>query len=196
MQTSRIVRAIIVGCTALILPFQASATDCSAWPRFSTTEDYLRPNSQPAAEVDDFLNTSEFSSGLVLEAQLHGDELWVDILKFPGHSSAAIGMAAIMKIGRLVDADFEKLVLADNGNPAFFIYEPVAREIGCQFIWGREGGQNPIYLMRILAMNLHRYETNALVATGFTGSLLGDTKLALSINTEILLPDWALSAVN
>lgn len=182
--------------TALIAPTAAFATDCTAWPRFAASEDYLKPLSLSPSEVAEALNASQYSSGLEVTTELRGRELWLDITLFPGDAPVVTGTAAIMKVGRLVDADFDQLVLSDDGTPIFSISEPVARELGCQFIWGREGGENPIHLMRILMKNLMRYETGQPLTTGFTGSLLGDTNLALSINNEVLAPEWALSAVH
>lgn len=141
------------------------------------------------------MNTSQFSSGLEITAELRARELWLDVTLFPGDAPVVTATAAIMKTGRLVDADYDLLVLSDDGTPVFSIAESVTRELGCQFIWGREGGENPIHLMRILMKNLMRYETGQPVTTGFTGHLLGDTNLALSINNEVLAPEWAMSAV-
>ncbi len=45
--------------------------------------------------------------------------------------------------------------------------------------WGREGGQNPIALMRDLYKSMRHYETDQLITTHFKGLLLGDTDLAL-----------------
>lgn len=91
--------------------------------------------------------------------------------------------------------DFDALVLVDNGTPIFLVDEGIAREVGCQFIWGREGGENPIHLLRILMKNLKRYDTGQPVTTGFTGHLLGDTTLAMRVNNEVLAQEWAISAV-
>ncbi|WP_288929228.1 hypothetical protein [uncultured Maritimibacter sp.] len=181
--------------SVLIAPTAAFATDCTAWRSFVASEDYLKPLSLSPSEVAVVLNASEYSSGLEVSTELRGQELWLDITLFPGDAPAVAGTAAIMKVGRLVDADFDALVLSDDGTPIFSISEPVSRELGCQFIWGREGGENPIHLMRILMKNLMRYETGKPVATGFTGSLLGDTNLALQINNEVLVPEWAFSSI-
>lgn len=188
-------KALAVVISAIFSPTLVYATDCSAWSRFSSTEEYLSPLSLKPNDLAVALNTSEYSSGLEVSIMQRGTELWLDITRFPGDAPVVTGTAAIMKVGRLLDADFEKIVLADNDTPLFFIEEPVLREIGCQFIWGREGGENPIHLMRILMKNLIRYETGQPVTTGFTGHLLGDTTLAMRINNEVLAPEWAMSAV-
>lgn len=180
---------------ALIAPAATFATDCTAWSRFAASEAYLKPLSLSPSEVAKALNASQYSSGLEVTTELRGRELWLDITLFPGDTPVVTGTAAIMKVGRLVDADFDLLVLSDEGTPIFSISEPVARELGCQFIWGRGGGENPIHLMRILMKKLMRYETGQPVTTGFTGHLLGDTNLALSVNNEVLAPEWAMSAV-
>ena len=180
----------------LSLPAVVEATDCREWSNFSTNEEYLEPISfTPAALVSE-LNKSSYSNGLQISISENGSELWMDITRFPGDAAVVTATAAIMKVGRLVNHDFDILVLSDGESAIFQIVEPVAREIGCQFIWGREGGQNPIHLMRILMRNLQHYETGSFVSDGFTGHLLGDTTLAMDINNQILIPDWAMSALD
>ncbi|WP_139194602.1 hypothetical protein [Roseovarius tolerans] len=181
--------------TVLLAPNALYATDCSAWSQFNSTQDYLESRSIDPLEVDDALNASQFSRGLEITTELRDRELWIDILSFPGDAPVVTGTAAIMKVGRLAGGEFDALVLVDNGTPIFLVDEPIAREVGCQFIWGREGGENPIHLLRILMKNLKRYDTRQPVTTGFTGHLLGDTTLAMRINNEVLAQEWAFSAL-
>ena len=100
-----------------------------------------------------------------------------------------------MQAGRLADERFQRLVLAEAETGIFVIEEPALRAIGCRFIWGREGGENPIALIRDLFRNLVWYESGRPLSVRFSGSLLGDTSLAMSLNNELLIPKWVMSAV-
>ncbi|MEY8802147.1 hypothetical protein AB9K35_17860 [Leisingera sp. XS_AS12] len=174
----------------------ALATGCDAWPQFASSAPYLEPLSVPAKDIGGHLNGWEWSDGMQFASRLHGSELWLDITQFPGNATAAAASRSVMQLGRIADEDFATLVLAEGDAGLFSISEPELRAIGCQFIWGKEGGQNPIALMRDLYKALRHYESGAPLSTGFNGSLLGDTNLALQLNNKIVLPQWAMSAVN
>jgi hypothetical protein len=120
----------------------ASATDCSKWSRFSTNREYLEPLSVDSAEVGSFFSSYEHAGGVQLSSELRGDELWLDITEFPGNTTAAAAPRIVMQVGRLVKDDFKVLVLAEDQTGLFAIPEPELRRIGCQFIWGIEGGEN------------------------------------------------------
>jgi hypothetical protein len=181
-------------CVYLGLPSILFA-DCSAWPRFASTEEYLKPLSVEAVAIGPHLSASEYTQGVELHSEIRGDELWLDVVKYPGTTSAAIAPALIMRVGRLADDNFQSLVLAHEGNGLFKIERGDLRKIGCRFIWGREGGENPIVLMRELYQKLTYYETGAPLSRSFTGSLMGDTGLALNLNNEIVLPAWIFEDV-
>lgn len=187
-----VIPSIIVTFWAL----EAHATDCDNWPQFSSTEAYLEPLSVNAGDMGDHMNNWEWSDGVQFSTELRDEELWLDILSFPGEASAAVAGRTIMQIGRLASEDFDRLVLADDGTGLFLIEKPDLRRIGCQFIWGREGGQNPIALIRDMYRSLAHYPSGAPLSTAFTGSLMGDTSLALKLNNEVLIPKWAVSAIN
>mgnify|MGYP006281628591 CR=1 FL=1 len=174
---------------------QAAATDCSAWPRFASSEPYLKPLSVPAAEIGAHLTASSWSDGVEFSSEMRGRDLWLDITHFPGQTSAAAAPAAIMRTGRLADNSFDRLVLSHDGTGLFSINRGPLREIGCRFIWGREGGENPIALLRELYQQLSYYETGQSRGSGFNGSLLGDTHRALQLNNEVLLPAWVIEDV-
>ncbi|AXI54780.1 hypothetical protein C1J05_09970 [Sulfitobacter sp. JL08] len=180
----------------LVSAGQMHATDCEQWPQFSSTEDYLEPLSVKADEIGEHMNRWQWSDGVQFSTEMRGDELWLDILAFPGDSTAAAAGRAIMQTGRLASEDFDRLVLADKGVGIFSIEEPKLRAIGCQFIWGREGGQNPIALIRDMYKSMVHYPSGEPLSTAFNGSLFGDTNLAISLNNEMLIPNWVLSAVN
>ncbi|MFG6572468.1 hypothetical protein ACGYLO_12745 [Sulfitobacter sp. 1A13353] len=185
-------------CSALMLFSLASgaqATDCSEWAYFSSSEEFLEPLSVPAKKIGKHLTVSEYSDDVVFSSRRRGKDVWLDIEDFPATSPAIAATRALMMAGRLMDENFERLVLEDDGNPIFAINEPELREIGCQFIWAREGGQNPLALMRELYQAMVWYEGGRPLSDQWNGSLLGDTGLAAKLSTEVLMPEWAMSAV-
>ncbi len=191
-------RAYTKFCSAVILTAlatSAGATGCEKWSRFASQDDYLEPHSVPAAKIGKHLSASEWSQGIEFKSTRHGKEVWLDITSYPGETTAAGGSRAIMMVGRLMDENFEKLVLAEAGKGIFVISEPELRAIGCRFIWGKEGGENPIALMRELFKALRWYEGDRPLSTAWNGSLFGDTNNAISLHSEVLMPEWAMSAV-
>lgn len=183
----------IIAFTLLASP--ALATDCSAWSRFSSTEEYLEPLSIPAAQIGEFLTKSPHSQGIVFSSKRHGEEIWLDIVSYPGDTTAAGASRALMQTGRLAGDDFETLVLTDNGQPLFAFSEPDLRNVGCRFIWAREGGENPIALMRELFKSMKDYNSMRPISNAFNGSLMGDSMTAMSLNNDVLVPKWVMSAV-
>lgn len=179
----------------LSLATGAQAMDCSEWAHFSSSEEFLEPLSVPAKKIGKHLTSSEYSDGVVFSSRRKGKDVWLDIEKFPGTTTAIAGTRAIMMAGRLMDENFERLVLEDDGKPVFAISEPDLRAVGCQFIWAREGGQNPIALMRELYRAMVWYEDGRPMSAQWNGSLLGDTTLAASLSVDVLMPEWAMSAV-
>jgi hypothetical protein len=176
---------------ALLLPATAFA-DCSNWSSFSSHEAYLEPLSVPAGEIGAHLTASPWTGGVKFHSELREGDLWLDIMEFPGATSAAVAPSVVMQVGRLADDGFGRLVLAHEGQGLFAIERAALRDIGCQFIWGREGGENPIALMRVLYRKMTYFETGQPISTRFSGHLLGDTSLALNINNEIVLPAWVV----
>jgi len=180
---------------ATLIAGSANATDCAAWPRFSSSEAYLTPLSVEVSKVGEFFSSYEYSQGIQFTSEMRGSELWLDIVEFPGTTTAAGAPRVVMQIGRLVKDDFETLVLSEDGEGLFAISEDNLRNIGCQFIWGREGGQNPIALIRELYKQMEYYETRLPLSTRWNGSLLGDTTLAMTLNNDLVLPKWVVSAI-
>lgn len=169
------------------------ATDCSAWPIGSSPEAYMAPLSVPADRIGARL--TEISDGVQVTSELKGDELWIDITEYPGDLTAAAAPRIVLQTGRLAGPGFSRLVLADGGQGVFSLSEAEARMLGCQFQWGVRGGENPIHLLREMYKAMRFYETGQLISTNFTGSLMGDTSLALNLNNEVFLPRWVLSSV-
>jgi len=185
-------------CTAVMalgIASGAGATTCEQWSYFSSTEEFLEPLSVSSKKIGKHLTASEYSDGVVFSSRRKGKDVWLDIEKFPGSSSAIASTRALMMAGRLMDENFERLVLEDDGKPIFAISESKLREIGCQFIWSREGGQNPLALMRELYQAMVWYEDGRPMSTLWNGSLLGDTSLAAQLSAQVLMPEWAMSAV-
>ena len=192
-------KAISKICSAVLLVSfgsAAQATDCSQWPHFSSTEDYLEPLSVPATKIGQHLTASEHADGIVFSSRRRGADIWLDIETYPGATVAIAGTRAIMIAGRLMDENFKRLMLEDDGTPIFAISEPDLRAVGCQFIWASEGGQNPIALMREFYKAMVWYEDGAPLSDQWNGSLMGDSTLAARLNAEALIPKWIMSAVD
>lgn len=175
--------------------FPAFSTDCSAWPEFSSNAPDLQPQSIAVSDIQNYINGLETSEGVVLDIEQSGKELWIDVVYLPDNATVISGLRAVMQIGRLISGDFEKVVLSDDGKGIYQLPEPKLREIGCQFIWGYEGGQNPIYLIRVFFESLENYPDGQKAVTGFTGQLLGDTNLAMEYHNNQFARQWLLSAL-
>ncbi len=117
------------------------------------------------------------------------------VLKTLRQNPAAAALRFVFMIGRLSDESYDRLVLMDEGEPLFYISEPDLRSVGCRFIWRRQGGENPIALMRDFYSNLYFFGTDQPVVRGLNGSLLGDTQRILQANNEVVLPSWIVSAI-
>jgi hypothetical protein len=191
-------RALLVSAlfTALILPEESHATDCSRWSRFPSNEAYLQPLSVSAAEIDGHLNGSMDLEGIEIAVDLDGGDLLLDVLSYPGDLTAAAALRVVFMIGRLSDESYDRLVLIDKGEHLFYINEPDLRSVGCRFIWRRQGGENPIALMRDFYSDLRFFDTDQPVVRGLSGSLLGDTQRVLQANNEVVLPAWIVSAID
>ena len=171
----------------------ALANECGSnyWP--GTLSEH-KPNSVAVSELNGFLSTFPSAEGIMFEIKRKPDELWIDILEYPGHVTVAASIRILFIIGRITDGDFGALVLADAGKGIFRISENDIRAIGCQFVWSVRGrGQNPIALIRQFIDTLRYYDTGQRVAPQFNGSLLGDTNKAMIALNKIVYPEWILS---
>ena len=173
----------------------ASSTDCSAWPEFSSVDPALQPQSVAVSDIQNYINGLVTSEGVVFDIENQDNELWIDIVYVPDNATVISGLCAVMQLGRLVSGDFEKIVLSDEGKGIYQLPEPKLREIGCQFIWGAEGGQNPIYLIRVFFENLEMYPDAKKAVSGFSGHLMGDTNLAMEYHNNQFAKQWILSAL-
>ena len=145
--------------------------------------------------LEPFLRTLPAAEGIGFAVKNTSKEVWVDITTYPGEVTLLAATRVVFILGRMVKPGYDYLVLADNGEPVFKIgYDDIHR-IGCQFVWGEEGGQNPIALIRDFVDSLRYYSNGARVAPEFPGSLFGDTNIAVSTMNEIVNPQWVLRSV-
>jgi len=148
------------------------------------------------SELANFLDTFPTADGIKFDVDIRPNELWIDVLEYPGDVTMAAASRILFIIGRIADGEFGELVLADNGEGLYKISEESIRAIGCQFVWGVEGrGQNPIALIRDFADNLEYYDSGQRVAARFTGSLLGDTTAAMDVLNKYVNRNWVLRTV-
>lgn len=161
------------------------------WPGTLTEHEV---DSVSVSNLQRFLDTAPVFDGITFSVTTQGDELWLDVVKYPGDVSALASVRTILVIGRVVQPDYAKLVLADTGRGIFEIPYEALHKIGCQFVWGIQGaGQNPIALNRDLIDNMRDYATNERVAPPFNGSLLGDTSKMVNAFNDVVYPRWLLS---
>ncbi|PYB77012.1 hypothetical protein [Rhizobium wuzhouense] len=144
-------------------------------------------------DLQDFLDTAPVFDGISFSVTAVGDELWLDILKYPGKVTALASIRTILVIGRVVRPDYTKLVLTDAGKGIFEIPYGALHRIGCQFVWGVQGaGQNPNALNRDLVDAMRFYGTGQRIAPPYDGLLLGDTGKMLNTLNDVVYPRWLL----
>lgn len=179
---------------ALISPGRAAAgpESCAAdyWP--GTLPEHA-VDSVSIGDLQEFLDTAPVFDGISFSVTTVGDELWLDILKYPGQVTALASIRTILVIGRVVRPDYSKLVLSNAGKGIFEIPYGALHRIGCQFVWSVQGaGQNPIALNRDLVDAMRVYGTGQRIAPPYDGSLLGDTGKMLNTLSEVVYPRWLL----
>lgn len=173
----------------------ASANQCST-PYFAGTLPEHEVASVKVSQLGEFLGSFPTAEGVKFDIDVRPEELWVDVVEYPGDVTVAAASRILFIIGRVADGEFGKLVLADEGEGIYQISEADIRAIGCQFVWGVEGrGQNAIALVRQLADNLEYYGTGQRVGRRFTGAPLGDTMAALDVLNNFINPNWVMRTV-
>ncbi|UXT64140.1 hypothetical protein FY133_00545 [Agrobacterium tumefaciens] len=145
--------------------------------------------------IQSFLDTSSAVDGIKFDVTIKGKEVWLDIVQYPPQVSVIASLRSLLVLGRVVKPGYDKLVLADGNKGLFQVSYHDIHAIGCQFVWGTEGGQNPIHLLRELADSLTYYADGSRVAPPFTGSLMGDTSAMLGTMNKIVYPEWLLKTV-
>jgi len=178
----------------MIIGTAASAADC-AGIQLRGSVDNAPADTVQAGQLESWLNSSEWTGGVKLDVEERGKDLALDVTLFPGQTTAAAAGRIAMLVGRVTVGDFERIVFVDGGRNQFYIDFPLLKNIGCRFVVGEaSGGENPIALMRELFDGL-RDMSGLRVAPPYTGALLGDTMIATTVNNEVFVPRWAMSAV-
>lgn len=189
----RLVSCAFIG---MIVPnFPAAAADCSEWSQFRSSNPKLAPQSVSIGDIQNYMNTIETSEGVIFDIEQRQAEIWIDIVFVPDDATMVSGLRAVMQMGRILAGDFDRIVLSDEGTGVYQLPEAKFREIGCQFVWGEEGGQNPIYLIRLFFQNLEIHPTGTKAVSGFTGHLLGDTTRAMDYHNQQFARSWILSGL-
>ncbi|RVO43472.1 hypothetical protein CN093_03965 [Sinorhizobium meliloti] len=175
--------------------FAAQPQSCGSeyWP--GTLPEH-QVDSVEVADIQQFLDTSPVFDGIEFAATVRNDELWLDIVRYPGDVTMLASIRTLLVIGRVVKPQYKKVVLADNGTGLFEISYNDLHAIGCQFVWGVQGkGQNPVALNRDLADRLRFYPDGGRVAPPYNGSLMGDTNAMLTTMNKIVYPQWMMKTV-
>lgn len=172
----------------------ALAAECPG-QMFSATIEKTEPTSVGVREIPAFLAAASWSDGVKLSASQEGEEVWLDVIEFPGTTSVAAAPRIVWLIGRVINTDAKTVVFADKGKALFSIDMITLKDIGCRFVVGEDTGENPIALMREFYDSVVYYGSNRRIAPAYTGSLLGDTGSAMTANNEVFVPKWIMSAV-
>ena len=164
--------------------------------RFASDDPAKAPFSVPVFLIEERINRDESADGIRLSISTSGKIMRVDIKEIPGRTSIAAVIRVIMMIGRLAESDYTEMRFSDEGTDIFVIDGKKIREIGNQFVWGEEGkGQNPIHLMRLFVDAL-RTPDGMRVAPPMTGSLLGDTNIAITTINKRFHPEWTMRTID
>lgn len=189
--TSRLSLAAALGAAVLAANPAASCEQGAFAP---STEEHLQPLSVPASEIGAWLTASPYSSGIHFTSELHGRDLWLDITDFPERAPEVGSIRALMQLGRVVDADLDRLVLVDGQEALFVVAEADLRSVGCQFVWPANTGANPIDLMRRMIEAL-REENGGRPIEGLTTTGSAGTSVnAVAIVEDHLNVAWVESA--
>ena len=177
------------------LPSVSAASECLGQV-LSAAPDLTRPNSVANSDLESLINGgASWADGVKISVDGRGKELWLDVTEYPGTTAIAATPRIIWLIGRISSGAQTRVVFSDGKKGLFAIDEPILKNIGCRFVIGQEGGENPIALMREFYDALTYFDTGARVAPRFNGSLLGDTMIALDVNNKVFVPAWVANAV-
>lgn len=189
--TSHLPLAVALGAAVLAA---SSAASCEQGAFASSTEEHLQPLSVPASEVGTWLTASPYSSGIHFTSELHGRDLWLDITDFPARAPEVASIRALMQLGRVVSADFDRLVLVDGREAQFVVAETDLRSVGCQFVWPANTGANPIDLMRRMIEALREENGGRPIKGLTTTASAGTSANAVAIVEDYLNVAWVESA--
>ena len=163
---------------------------------FDSDDPAKEPFSVPLEMIEDRINSDPSSDGIKILFKYPNEILDLDIYEVPGDTSAAAVIRVIFMTGRLAEQAYEKMSFSDEGEKVFWILAEDIQSIGSEFVWGEERkGQNAIVLIRRFADAL-KYPDGTRVAPDFTGSLLGDARVAMKIINEKFHPEWTLKTTD
>lgn len=186
---------IFLACAIGLFPSLSAADTCPG-QIFSAKPDLTAPGSVPNGALASYVNENRsWADGIKISVDQRDDELWLDVTEYPGTAAVAAAMRVVWLLARVSSGNQKRLVFADEGRGLFQIDSAVAKDIGCRFVIGENGGENPIALMREFYDALEVFQTGRRVAPLYNGSLLGDTMTAMTVNNEIFVPKWIVSAV-
>jgi|JI7StandDraft_1071085.scaffolds.fasta_scaffold307921_1 hypothetical protein len=187
--------SFLLAILTLWIPTVVSASTCGS-DLLAGSIDLTAPDSVGNDGLADFVNSGpSWTEGVKVSIEEQGDELWVDVTEYPGAASLAAAVRIAWLIGRVSSGSHQSVVFSDEGKGLYVIDETTLAHIGCRFVVEQEGGENPIVLMREFYDALLTYEDKTRVAPEYNGSLLGDTNTALTVNNEVFVPGWVLSAI-
>jgi hypothetical protein len=173
-----------------ILPLAAACTSveaCDGYVTRHSTAAHLQPKAISADLLADALNSTSYSTGIRFASSRDGSKILLDITHFPTEAPEMGTIRALMQIGRLVDDDFEDLVLVDEATPLFLVSRAELRKVGCRFNWPNNTGEDPIMLMREMVSSLRRAGDDERLVTG--SSALTNQAVAIVLNE--INPLWA-----
>lgn len=163
---------------------------------FESSDTNKTPFSVPLSNIQSRINNDPSADGIKIAYSHSASSLYMDITDIEGDTSLASVVRVIFMTARLASNDYQTMIFRDQSNDIFNISGSVIQDIGQQFLWGEEsGGQNPIHLMRLFIDNL-RNADGSRVARKMTGSLLGDTNIAMRTFNDQFHPRWTLKTIN
>lgn len=182
---------------ALVLAFPTSlfANPCEKTKYVRSSAAHLAAGSIPNDELGRHLNASNYTHGIQFDIQQVGADLRVDIIHFPQQTQLAAGLFALLQVSRLAANDFDRLVLVDDDKELFAFVGTVARENGCQTLWGVNVEGSPMPLLVGIMSAAKDLENDALLVQ-YSGRWLEDMNIAVGTFNEVIAPKWLFSAAD
>lgn len=181
------------GVLAFGLTTEAVANPCEGLRYQQSFADHLEAGSVSNNDLDDHLNTTQYSHGIQSNIEQRGSDLRIEIISFPGETQLAAGLFLILQAARLAQDNFERVVLVEQGQEKFSFDGKVARENGCQALWGVSTAGSPMPLFVDIMGAAIDADGNALVSS-YTGLWLSDMNIALEAFNGKIAPAWIYSA--
>lgn len=180
---------------ALVLAFPTSllANPCEKTKFIGSSAAHLAAGSIPNNELGDHLNASIYTHGIQFDIRQAGEDLQVDIIEFPQETQLAAGLFALLQVSRLAASEFDRLVLVDGDIELFSFAGNVARENGCQTLWGVNVEGSPMPLLVGIMSAAKDLENDALLVQ-YSGRWLADMNTAIGTFNEVIAPKWIYSA--